>query len=91
MTLFPIYMRRGSAFFSSKQLMKVTVFKLSLYSDILSSKVLCSTSNTLLAANYQIENYQLECQGFDCTMINGAHNMTLVTEKSGSIFWINYD
>ena len=57
MTLFPVYTRRRLAFFSSKQLMKVIVFKFSLYSDILSYKVLCATSNTLLAADYQIENY----------------------------------
>lgn len=57
MTLFPIYTRRRLAFFSSEQLMKVIVFKLSLHSDILSYKVLFATRSTLLAAEYQVENY----------------------------------
>lgn len=37
--------------------MKVIVFKLSLHSDILSYKVLFATRSTLLAAEYQVENY----------------------------------
>ena len=57
MTLFPVYTRRRLAFFSSEQLMKIIVFKLSLHSDILSYKVLFATSSTLLAADYQVENY----------------------------------